>query len=56
MAIERGGVLTYYLSRKSRHACPFISDSLKESREGRTAKRTMMFKYKDSISDIARVK
>ena len=55
MAIERGGVLTCYLSRESRHARPFLPDSLKEGREIRTAKGTMMFKCKHSISDITHV-
>ena len=52
---REGGVLTCYLSRESKHACPFLPGSLKGGREGRTAKGTMMFKHKNSISVIAHV-
>jgi hypothetical protein len=50
-----GRILTYYLSRESRHACPLLPDGLKEGRKGRTAKRTMVFKYKYGIGDITHV-
>ena len=51
-----GGILTCYFSRGSWHARPFVPDSLKEGGKGRTAKRTMVFKDKGSISDITDVK
>jgi hypothetical protein len=52
---KEGGVLACDFSSEARNVDPLFPNSLKEGREGGTAKCTVVFQNKCSISNIAHV-
>ena len=52
---REGRILAYDFARKTRNVDPLFPNSLKEGREGGTAKCTVMFQNKYSICNVADV-
>ena len=52
---REGGILAYDFPRKTRNVDPLFPNSLKEGREGGTAKSTVMFQNKHSICNVTDV-